>query len=158
GRINRRGLEPQPLISLSWRGELKSANAGNARRHVSLPKGHWMEALRAVKADDILVYSSEIPQLERFIYYDGLLPAPKALEIQVNGDHVSLKNQAKHPLLDVTIVDLRNVRKIRTAGVAKIEAEADVKEVKFSERDQTKWPNDGIDDLVGQLKSAGLNE
>jgi len=47
---------------------------------------------------------------------------------------------------------------IRTACLARLDAEAEVKEVKFSEREQTKWPAAGIDDLIGQLKAAGLNE
>jgi hypothetical protein len=154
----------QPESSLTWNFQLRPSNAANYKLK-ELPKGHWMEALRNVKAED--VHFSQTDFLappgagltkERFIYYDGLIPSPKGLTIQVQGDTISLKSQAKHPLLDVTVVDLRNIRKIRTATIAKMEPEADVKEVKLAERDQTKWPSAGIDELITQLKAAGLNE
>jgi hypothetical protein len=148
----------QPLTSLNWRVELKPK--GDIK-YAALPKGHWMEALRQVEADDVLVYDHGPEggaQFERFIYYDGLIPVPKGLEVQVQGDTISLKSTAKHPLLDVTVVDLRNLRRIRTATIAKLDPEGEVKEVKLTEREQTKWPYDGIAELVGQLKAAGLNE
>jgi len=150
----------QPENALVWNVQFRPSNAANFQQK-DLPKGHWMEALRAVKADDVCLYQAGLNDRlvkERFIYYDGLIPAPKGLTIQVQGDTISLKSQAKHPLLDVTIVDLRNIRKIRTGTIAKLEPEADVKDVKLTERDQTKWPAAGIDELIGQLKTAGLNE
>jgi hypothetical protein len=147
----------QPLTLLQWNAQLKPSNAASFK-HTALPKGHWMEALRDVKADDVLVYSRGEPQFERFIYYDGLIPAPKGLAIQVKGDAISLKSHAKHALLDVTVVDLRDVRKIRTGRIAQIDAEGEVQKVELVERDQSKWPFDGMKELVGQLTKAGLTE
>jgi hypothetical protein len=153
------GLNAQPLTLLQWNAQVRASNANNFK-HTTLPKGHWMEALRDVKADDVLVFDDNRggAQLERFIYYDGLIPAPKGLAIQVKGDTISLKSQAKHALLDVTVVDLRSLRKIRTGSIARLDAGGEVAEVKLVERDQSKWPYDGIAELVGQLTTAGLNE
>lgn len=148
--------EGAPPNGLQWTVDVKSTQAANVKP-MTLPKGHWMEALRAVKADDVLVQYRG-PQLERFIYYDGMIKAPKGLAVGVKGDTISLHSQAKHLLHDVTVVDLRNLRKIRTAHVDKMEPGAEIKEVKLIERDQTKWPHEGVEELVGQLKGAGLNE
>jgi len=154
-----RGLAiDQDIQSLFWNVQLRPANAANFKQK-DLPKGHWMEALRNVKAEDVCVSQTDGQIVkERFIYYDGLIPAPKGLAIQVKGDAISLKSQAKHPLFDVTVVDLRNLRKIRTTTIAKLDPEGEVKEVKLADRDQTKWPFDAVEELVGQLKDAGLNE
>jgi len=162
------GLQKLPgaVNALLWNVQLKASNAAQVKEK-ELPKGHWMQALRAVQAEDVLVFGDdqsgrgrvEVPyEKERFIYYDGLIPAPKGLTIQVDGDKISLKSHARHALLDVTVVDLRNIRKIRTAVIARFDPEGEIKEVKLAERDQTKWPADGISELVGQLKDAGLNE
>jgi hypothetical protein len=148
----------QDIKSLLWNVQLRPGNAANFKQK-ELPKGHWMEALRNVKADDVYISQTDGQAIkERFIYYDGLIPAPKGLEIQVKGDAIALKSQAKHPLFDVTVIDMRNLRKIRTASIAKLDPEAEVKEVKLAERDQTKWPFDAAEELIGQLKAAGLNE
>jgi len=149
----------QPLTLLQWNAQVKPSNAANFK-HTALPKGHWMEALRDVKADDLLVFDDNRggAQLERFIYYDGLIPAPKGLTIQVKDDTISLKSHAKHALLDVTVVDLRNLRKIRTGSIARLDAEGEVAAVKLVERDQSKWPFDALEELAGQLTTAGLKE
>jgi hypothetical protein len=126
----------------------------------ALPKGHWMEALRAVQADDVFInqpYAAGM-QKERFIYYDGLIPRPKGLAITVAGDKVSLRSEAKHPVFDVTVVDLRNLRNIRVARLDKMEAGAEVKEVAFAVGDQTKWPAEPVAVLIKQLTKAGLHE
>lgn len=152
-------MDNQPPSSLHWSVQLRPTNAAGYVTK-DIPKGHWMNLLRDVKADDVHVYQGGAdPQVkERFLYYDGLIPAPPGLAIAVDGDNVSLQSRAKHDLLDVTVVDLRNLRKIRTARLEKMTPESEVKAVKFTERDQTKWPQAGVDELVGQLTAAGLNE
>jgi hypothetical protein len=91
-------------------------------------------------------------------YYDGLIPAPKGLTIKVVGQNVSLLSQAKDPVHDVTVIDLRNAGKIRVARLDKMEPGAEVKEVLFTEGDHTKWPSEPVAVLVRQLQSAGLHE
>ncbi len=137
--------EETPIKSLSWRVQLKSPEAVKVQP-MALPKGHWMAALRDVKADDVFInqpYSGGL-QKERFIYYDGLIPSPKAGFVIVTGDNVAIKNQAKYPLHDVTVVDLRDVRKIRVARLEKLDAGSEVKQVTFVEADQMKWPSDAV--------------
>ncbi len=148
-----------PLKSLNWQVQLKSPEAVKVQP-MALPKDHWMAALREVKAEDVFVnqpFGGGV-QKDKFIYYDGLLPKPKAALVTVTGDNVGIRNQAKYPLHDVTVVDLRNVRKIRVARVEKLDAGGEVKAVSFIEGDQTKWPSDGIATLVKQLQAAGLFE
>jgi hypothetical protein len=58
----------------------------------------------------------------------------------------------------VTVVDLRNIRKIRVARIDKMEPAAEVKEVTFVEGDQAKWPAEPVAVLVKQLQASGLNE
>jgi len=155
-----RGIEDhQPPNSLVWQVQLKAVNAAQVTP-LTLPKGHWMEALRAVQADDVLINQPYAggTQKERFIYYDGLIPAPKGLTIKVVRQNVALLSQAKDPVHDVTVIDLRNAGKIRVARLDKMEPGAEVKEVVFTEGDQTKWPSEPVAMLVKQLQSAGLHE
>ncbi|MBY0523405.1 MAG: hypothetical protein K2R98_08395 [Gemmataceae bacterium] len=153
-----RGEGAAPLTFLQWNVQVKPTNAAQIKL-MDLPRNHWLEALRDVKAEDIVSFDQSTgQQKERFIYYDGLIPAPKGLTVRVDKDKVALKSAAKHALHDVTVVDLRNVRKIRVARIAQLDAEAEVKDVEFKEGDQTKWPADAVDTLIGQLKAAGLNE
>jgi hypothetical protein len=152
-----RARDELPPTNLTWQVQLKAATQVQP---MVLPKGHWMEALRAVQADDVFInqpYGGGL-QKERFIYYDGLIPLPKGLAITVAKDKVSLQSQAKHPVYDVTVVDLRNIRKIRVASIEKMEPGAAVKDVAFTEGDQAKWPSEPMALLVKQLAAAGLNE
>jgi hypothetical protein len=96
------------------------------------------------------------PQRERFVYYDGLIPAPSGVEVAVAADKVSLKSRATFPLLDVTVVDRRTAGKIRLARVARLEAAGEQKSLAFIESDLQRWPAAGVDALVGQLRVAGL--
>jgi hypothetical protein len=149
----------EAVNSLSWQVHLKAKEAAQVQP-MALPKAHWFEALRAVQADDVYINQPYAAgkQKERFIYYDGLLPSPKAAVVTVTGDNVGVKSQAKYPLHDVTVVDLRNIRKVRIARVAKLDAGAEVKEVAFTEADQSKWPFDAVAMLVKQLQTSGLHE
>ncbi|MBY0523406.1 MAG: hypothetical protein K2R98_08400 [Gemmataceae bacterium] len=162
GGIGRRGFDDgrgmTQTSTLEWQLQVKPTNLDGIKPQ-ELPRGHWMSALRDVKADDVITYDDQSgQQRERFIYYDGLIPTPKGIAVSVDKDRVSLKSKAKHALHDVTVVDLRNVHKIRIARVAQLDAEAEAKDVEFKEGEQTKWPDDAIETLVGQLKAAGLNE
>jgi hypothetical protein len=156
GGLGKIRVEEPALKSLTWNVQLRPAQAAQVQL-MPLPKGHWMEALRDVRADDVIAYVGGV-QKEKFIYYDGLIPSPKAALIAVTGENVGIKNQAKYPLHDLTVVDLRNVRKIRVARVEKLDAGSEAKDVKFTEGDQAKWPTDAVATLVKQLQASGLFE
>lgn len=143
---------------LTWQLQVKSPAAERVAE-MTLPKGHWMEACRAVKADDVLARTPEgTPQRERFVYYDGLIPAPKGVELTVAAAKVALKNQATHAVLDLTVVDRRVPDKVRVGRAAKLEAGAEIKELEFADREPKNWPAAGAAELLGQLKEAGLFE
>jgi hypothetical protein len=146
---------------LEWQLQVKSPAAGPLSEK-PLPKGHWMEALRAVKADHVLardVSQSDLtPAKEKFVYYDGLIPAPVGLTISVAGDKVTLRNQAKYAVFDVTVVDRRTPGKVRVARLAQLDAGAEKQGLDFRAADPTRWPAAGLEELVGQLKAAGLHD
>jgi hypothetical protein len=150
---------------LQWQIALKSPQVGTTPE-APLPKGHWLGALRNVRADDVLTISSVNrfegryypPQRERFIYYDGLIPGPKGAALAVAGEQVSLASRARYPLFDVTVVDRRSPGKVRAARVARLEPGSEQKALPFTESDPKAWPAAGIDALVTQLKGAGLFE
>jgi hypothetical protein len=111
-----------------------------------LPKGHWMEACRAVAAAEVRSYDWEYGgEKEKFVYYDGLVPAPKAAELTV-GQNVSLKNRARHAIFDVTVVDRRRpgrtfVARLATLGPGKEIESLDFKEIASDRGRQTPWRN-----------------
>jgi hypothetical protein len=117
-----------------------------------LPEGHWMEACRAVDAAEV----GSGWQREKFVYYDGLIPSPRAAEPTVTTKGVSLRNCAKHALLDVTAIDRRTPGRVRLARVAKLDA-GKSQTLEFREAAVDRWPAVAIDELVTQLTTADLN-
>jgi len=120
-----------------------------------LPAGHWMEACRKVDAVNVAP-SRHRSELERFVYYDGLIPSPKAAELTVTAERVSLRNRAKYPLHDVTAVDRRTPGKVRVARVATLDA-GKSQALEFTECPVERWPAVAIEEFVTQLTSAGLS-
>lgn len=144
---------------LEWLLDLKTAPP-DLPGLVSLPKDHWLGACRNVKATDVITRSRGIRSQERekFVYYDGIIPSPKAAELLVAPERISLKNRAKHALLDVTVVDRRTPGKILVARAAHVEAGAEVRTLEFEECLLERWPAMPVAALVGQLIGVGLNE
>jgi len=117
-----------------------------------------MSTLRAVKAEDVFAFVGDGYQREKFVYYDGLMPRAKWVEITVAGDKVSVNNRARHPVFDLTVVDRRQSGHVRVARLARLDAQANVPVLEFKEADKTDWPAAGIRTLQKQLQDAGLNE
>jgi len=142
---------------LEWRLVLQpNAKVPDLR---TLPKGHWMEACRAVRATDVCASDDfHEQQRERFAYYDGMIPGPKAAELQVAPDRVTLKNRAKHALLDVTVVDRRHPEQVRVARAASLAAGATIDALEFQAYPPERWLASALEQLVKQLSEAGLNE
>jgi hypothetical protein len=84
---------------------------GKAERNMhDVPKGHWMEALRAVKCSQIITPGShdkgDFEETEQFLYYDGIMKAPAAPTVsrgQNGGLVVATEND--FDLLDVLVID-----------------------------------------------------
>jgi hypothetical protein len=153
-----------PYKSLTWHLHVKKPLFNLRNRQMptykDVPEGHWVRTLRGVEADDIYATVGERNfglEMERFVYYDGLLPRGKLATSTVEKDRVVVGNQAKHPLFDVTVVDRRSPDKPRLARLPQLDGGAS-KELDLKDLGGAKWPADGVKTLVGQLKDAGLFE
>jgi hypothetical protein len=154
--------ERPPFRSLEWRLRLKEPpNVARAPAMPAAAEGHWVQALRAVKADDVFAHVGERNfgcERERFVYYDGLLPRGKWLAVTVKGERVELRNQVDHPVYDVTVVDRRTPAKVRVARLARLGPRASAEELKFTEPTAKDWSAAAVRELGAQLKAAGLHE
>jgi hypothetical protein len=151
-----RGITPATCDKhLEWQLALKAPVRGALQ---PLPKGHWLQACREVNAAQVVSSIARHPENEKFVYYDGLLPSDKAAELSVGANQVSLKNRARHPLLDVTVVDRRLAGTIRVARAPTVAAGAEVKSLEFKDAPAEGWPGTAVDALVAQLAGTGLHE
>jgi hypothetical protein len=151
-----------PFRSLEWRLRLKEPpNVARAPAVPAAAEGHWVQVLRAVKADDVFARVGERNfgcERERFVYYDGLLPRGRWLAVAVRGERVELRNQVDHPVYDVTVVDRRTPGKVRVARLARLDGGASSRALKFTEPEAKGWPAAAAREMAGQLKAAGLHE
>jgi hypothetical protein len=94
-----------------------------------LPNLGWLEDARLKDAAQFTVVGSHIqrsapwitnrPETERFIFYDGLVPAPDFLRcVRVTDKAVTVKNTASFPLASLFLVDRRANRAAKDAAVA----------------------------------------
>jgi hypothetical protein len=141
---------------------LKEAPPGRRPRYTDLrevPKGHWVEAMRAVKCDEVFaIFGDDARDVdrERFVYYDGIFPQGKWLKVRVEKGQVSLLNRVKFPVHDVTVIDRRGNGKVKVARIAKLDAGAEVKAVEWTEVERDRFAAGAAEALVGQLVAAGL--
>jgi hypothetical protein len=123
--------------------------------------GSWIKSLRDVEADDVHAWvggAGYAYEREKFVYYDGLMPRGKWAEVTATKDKVRVRNQGDQPLFDVTAIDLRPNGTIRVARLEKLDSGATVDALEFKETDKAAWPSAGMDSLVKQLTTAGLNK
>ena len=157
------GLQKQPKVgsSLVWNLGIKQCPQGWQPKRPTVPEvpdKHWIARTRQVKSDEIFARFSPNPadvEREKFIYYDGIFPQGKWLNIVVEKDRVSLTSQVKHPVFDVTVVDRRNDT-VRVARIARLDAGASIKEVAFTSVDASRFSSEAAETLVKQLVGAGL--
>jgi hypothetical protein len=170
------GKRKEAFRYLEWHVQVKEPPKGQKSnaQPLAVDKGHWIQSLRAVKADDVFTKTNDgeyggfikegkgLPdsqyERERFIYYDGLVPIGKRVAVTVEKDKVAVANRVKHPLFDVTVVDRRSPDHTRVARLAKLEAGAKVTELDFAEVGSKEWPEAGLSALTKQLTDAGLFE
>jgi hypothetical protein len=164
----------EPFRYLEWHVQVKEPPKGRKinAQPLAVEKGHWIETLRAVKADDVFTKTNDggledfdrkgLPdsryERERFIYYDGLVPIGKRVAVTVEKDKVSVTSRVKHAVFDVTVVDRRLPDHARVARLDKLEAGAKATELGFTDVDVKEWPEAGLVTLTKQLKDAGLFE
>lgn len=158
------GFEKQPKIggSLEWNLGVKQCPNGWLPKNATppeVPEKHWIHGIRQVKADEI--YARFSPnnndvEREKFIYYDGIFPQKRWMKVTVEGNQVSLTNQVKHPVFDITVVDRRTDR-IRVGRLAKLDAGEKLK-VDLVEVVTSRFISDSVDTLTKQLVAAGLHD
>ena len=148
--------------ALEWQIHLKEPPPGRRPQHNGLrevPKGHWMEKMRAVQCDEVYSIFGQGPidvDREKFVFYDGLFPHGKWLRVTVMKDRVELLNRVTHPVHDVTVIDRRGDGKVRVARLAQLDAGETVKAVPFVEIDRAKFAAVAAEHLAEQLVAAGL--
>ncbi len=163
GKIVGDGTATRPHHSLDWRLNLKEQR-GISTGKIPLPsvkKGHWVETLRAIKADDVYAEVGEVQlgqEREHFVYYDGLLPRGKWADVAVEKDKVAVSNLAAFALYDLTVIDARTPEKPRVGRLAKLDAKAGKKTIEFADADAKSLADEGVRTLTAQLKDAGLQE
>lgn len=141
---------------LEWQVQIKSPQAANAAL-LEVPSGHWISALRTVKSEELTVFgmNGQSPTREKFLYYDGTLPAPKPIEITRVKDQLIVKNRGEVAVSDVTVVDRRTVGKVLIARIEALGAGSQTP-LTFAEADVKEAAVKGAETLAGQLKQAGL--
>jgi hypothetical protein len=161
-----RGIEEKrspakQITALQWQVHLQQAPRapGRAPDLKELTKPHWMQALRKVRCDDVFAPVGERGvglEREKFVYYDGLLPRPKALSIKAERTNATLKNDATFVVFDVWVVDRRDMDKPRVGRLPRLDA-GDTAEVGLPVMKDARWADDAGAALTAQLKDAGLN-
>ena len=147
---------------LEWQLHLKEAPPGRRPQHNGyreVGKGHWVEAMRAVKCDEVYAVfgdgSLDVDR-EKFVYYDGIFPQGKWLKVGVEKDRVALTSRVKFPVHDVTVIDRRGDDKVKVGRIDKLDAGAEVKELKWTEVERDRFAAGAAETLVKQLVAAGL--
>jgi hypothetical protein len=137
-----------------------------------LPQSSWLHAARKIDATPLIVDATPSdkgrrmpanqPEGEKFLYYDGLVPAPDFLRcIASDADGVVLRNTATFPLKDLIVIDRRNQAKDAAVLFAHLTEDVapgkDVK-IRFSSIAAKDWPATPGKEVNAALKKAGLTE
>jgi hypothetical protein len=161
-----RGVErttpEKPAKYLEWKLHLqKPIVQGTVPQEVKpVDQKHWIKTLRDVDCDDVYAPVGELNSAmehERFVYYDGLLPAVKALSIKVEKEKARLTNQAKYAVFDIWVIDKRNTQQPRIGRLPRLDAGA-AQDVELTATKGDGWAEDAGKTLTTQLKEAGLNQ
>jgi len=178
------GLGPpkrtQPFFALTWEGwlgdhvpSMRSIRGEGPLVKVDdfpLPEGSWLQQARLPAASRITVIGNmekagrRFPgaldryETERFIYYDGLVPAPDYVRCDKieNQSTVTLRNTGKFDMDNLFVVDRRPKDGI---GFGKFNIQAG-KSSKFELKsvEVKEWPAAGIKQVRAALLQAGLFE
>ncbi|HEV3237048.1 MAG TPA: hypothetical protein VGZ25_08675 [Gemmataceae bacterium] len=159
----------EPFHYLRWDFFVKQ-NAADVKM-LTVPKDHWVSALRNVEADEVLCNSErnlngrlrpgryrEQAEREKFIYYDGVIPNPAAIDLTALMDKEMARSRVKFPLFDLTVVDRRSRDHVRIGRIDKLDALAKERPLRWTEQKAADWQDDAAKALVGQLKKADLFE
>ena len=150
--------------SLLWELGIKVPPRGRVPKTISPPevaKDHWIQKLRQVKCDEVFAKYSQHPldmERERFVYYDGIFPQGKWLKIAVADGTLTVSNQVKHPVFDVTVIDHRDEKQIRIARIGELQSGMDFTPAGFESGSGDEFATQAAKKLTSQLVMAGLFE
>jgi hypothetical protein len=177
GRITKHG----PARSLTWeawlgdrvpykeRGPLIKAEV------VPLPSACWLQQARLPGATPLTVVGNaegqpaklapgvlDRPETERFLYYDGLVPAPDYLRCEkVEDTSLTLRNRAKFDIARLFVIDRRFKGTVRFAALGSNDQPFKAGTALTATPQPlsaTEWPATGIKQVRRALLDAGLFE
>jgi hypothetical protein len=152
----------RPARSLQWKLHLRQPPWKSPPLGLKpLSRGHWMQTLREVQCDDVYAPVGERGQgleLEKFVYYDGVLPRLQTLGVKFEKGKAVLTNAAQFPVCDVWVIDNRDASKPRLGRLPRLDP-GDTKEVDLTApvREARRADFAGTA-LTAELKGAGLND
>jgi hypothetical protein len=160
--------ESQDTRTLQWKLYLeKLPNEGNFRRPsevqvAGVPDDHWFARLRNVDAAELFSEGSWNRlgarwDRERFVYYDGFVPAPQCLEVLFNGDKIGVRSLVDFPVHDLFVIDRRQPDKVRVARRDEVASREELADLAIMEVNGERWLNEAAHDLLGRLQKAGLH-
>ena len=167
GVVTEGAKKGEPFRFLQWNFQIiKTAPVKESLRPVS--DKHWMNRLRAVKADTVSMQNppstrdnglqAEGFEQEKFIYYDGMPAKFRGIEMRVTKDKITVANPGSFDAFDVTIVDRRQKDDFRVARLSKLDHGTKDRPIEFVEAKANGWPDKEAKVLLEQLKDAGLFE
>jgi hypothetical protein len=150
--------------SLLWQLGIKQPPKGKLPKGPAppqVPKGHWIEQLRNVKCDEVFAKYSQNQfdiDREKFVYYDGIFPQGKWLKVEAVDGKITVTNQVKHSVFDVTVIDHRDEKPIRIARNGELRPGAEFTPTEFETGSGDEFAAQAAKKLTGQLVMAGLFE
>jgi hypothetical protein len=178
---------PRPFRALMWEawlGERVPTGFGTPRNphddkggwtrveDFPLPKESWLRDARLPDARPLTVIGNiegaparvfpgvkDRPETERFLYYDGLVPAPDYLRCEaVGAAAIALRNRAGFDIAPVFVVDHRDKATIRFASVASALKPGELRRVSLEPLAAQDWPGFASKQVRQALVAAGLFE
>jgi hypothetical protein len=179
--------KPRPFRALTWDawvGDIapvlvryapaKAQQPGAKLEDFPLAADCWLNQARLPTASRVTVIGSdpakekrgpgsqERLETERFLYYDGLVPAPDYLHCEkVDDTSVTLRNLAKFDLTRLFVVDRREKGRVRFAiidGAKQALAASTARRLDLQAVGDTDWPALGKKQIRQALLDAGLFE
>jgi len=166
----------------AWLGEKVPARTEGPRmrgdpttqpvKEFDLPAGSWLLDARLKEASLLSVTGSKVQrgrpwsstqtETERFLYYDGLVPAPNCLRcVKASPDSVTVNNTAAFPIRDLFLVDSRATARDGPALFAHVAgpiAAGEERAVRLLPVPAAEWPMPAAEQLRKALVVAGLTE
>lgn len=160
--------DPQDTRTLHWKLYLKGLpDKGDFRppagiQLADVPADHWFARLRDVDATELFSEGSfnrlgSSFDREKFVYYDGFVPAPQCLEVILKDDKIGVKSLVDFPVHDLFVIDRRQADKVRVAQRDEVASKAVLADLAMKEVNGERWLAEAATDLLGRLQKAGLH-